>query len=155
MAQLIHFLILHSALGLLLYHFGTTFGSIFRDYYGSGLNAVNGQSKHKDLYDAIITDRGAFFPDGKDTFITLPPNDNCKLLLSFPEEFSIFMWVYPLDTSGSSSANKTLFYRFSDYQNWFALSRNPQKSSTLFLISNHAEHITVFGSPNKFPACTA
>jgi hypothetical protein len=118
----------------LFYHFGTTFGKIFRDLDNSDLDAVNGDSIYNDELNVYLTDRGAYFY-AESSAITLPPNDYCSTSFNFASNFSLFMWIYPTDKP--SVRFQSFFYRYKDSSNFIYIMRDSSLSRTAFQIANN------------------
>ena len=91
MIALISLIILTSS-GQVLYHFGNSFGQIFRDrMYSSSRVAVSGSSSSPDSFDIISTDRGAYIPHHS-AGIRVYPNDATSDYTLINGEFTAAIW---------------------------------------------------------------
>ena len=85
-------LIIITSSGQVLYHFGTSYGQIFRDrIYSSSRVAVSGSSSSIDSFDTIPTDRGAYIPHHS-AGIRIYPNDITSDYTLINSEFTAAIW---------------------------------------------------------------
>ena len=98
MVALIYMMIIISS-GQVFYHFGTSFGQIYKDkMYSSNRVAVSGNSSSQDNFDVISTDRGAYLPDHS-SGISLYPNDVTSDYILIKGEFSSAFWYMMIPES--------------------------------------------------------
>ena len=134
------------------YHFGLTFGQVFKDLKGSHYSAVNGNSKLDDYLDIYLTDRGAYFWSGNST-ITFPPNDYINLSFLYPSTFTISLWIYSTEDF-QTTTKQCIFFRSKDNSNFFYIARDPsQVCSLLKITSNGFDSGEHSGVSNLFSQC--
>ena len=77
------------------YHFGSSFGQIYRDrMYNSNKVAISGETSSIDSHDIIPTDRGAYIHN-YDSGIRLYPNDASNEAILINGSFTLAFWFKP------------------------------------------------------------
>ncbi|OMJ83264.1 hypothetical protein SteCoe_15852 [Stentor coeruleus] len=134
---------------ILEYKLGKNFGRIIYDYSGNARHAVNGNNSLTFDYDTIPTDRGAFFAQGVDNCISLPPNDITTNNFYLTQKFSIVLWVMVGDFD-----QHTIFYRESENLNYALKIKREFNTKAGWIKFKHKndESSALLSASNSFPS---